>query len=296
MSIKLGRPIKSTLNHEIIELAPPVGKRLDFISINWCDKTTWYPESKQVTDETLTDSGDQLTFDPAVERPWVDVMHGKLTGERKLRAQYQPSIEVDTVAQTENSPGQTDGDYSIDYTTGKVTFNSAQTGTVVAKSYYYEDGSLWVIKPAEGKLLRLTYVEVQFSENIGLTDTVIFEPYGPVEMYAPQYWDQNDPPGPYPTGTMIPLGNQTVYQTIQDYINEAEEAYPSIPAMGGQNGGDSWRAMNGPVHIFRWPYERRGTTDLTASSKVEIRIKLESNKDFGGDIAVASFYGNSADE
>ena len=77
-----------------------------------------------------------------------------------------------------------------------------------------------------------------------------------------------------------------------DYINEAELSYPSVPKMGGT----SWRGMAGPLHIFQWPYAARGTTDLTSSTGLEIQIKLENNTPFGGDIAIATFYGTSEDE
>jgi hypothetical protein len=220
-------------------------------------------------------------------------MHGKITGERKLRAQYQPVIKVNEVEKTENNPGQTDNDYTINYVTGAVTFNVALAGgDAVTATYYYEDGSCWRITPDPGKVVRITKVEVQFSENIDLTDTVIFEPFGWVQVYAPPLWDGYDPPGPYPTNTLIPLGSQSVYQTMQDYINEAELSYPSVPKMGGT----SWRGMAGPLHIFQWPYAARGTTDLTSSTGLEIQIKLENNTPFGGDIAIATFYGTSEDE
>jgi hypothetical protein len=293
MSVDLRRPSPTTSKgYQKVEIEAPEGKRLDTISVNWCDRTTWYPESTLVTDEGLSDSGD-LTVWNSTKVFWIDTTHGKLTGERLLRPTYQAVVKVNAVEKTENSPEDTDNDYSINYATGDVTFNAALTGgDTVTATFHYESGSGWVIKPTAGKLLRLNYVEVQFSENLILNDTVIFEPYGPVEMYAPQLWDGYDPAGPYPAGTMIPLGSQTVYQTMQDYINEAEEAFPSVPKMGGTG----WRGMPGPVRIFRWPYERRGTTDITATSKVEIRIQLENDIVLGGDVAVATFYGKSEDE
>ena len=278
-----------------VEIAARDASRLDQITINYCDRTTWYPESVRVTDEVLTDSGDLTTWTPAETRPWIDLTHGKITGEFKLRPTYAAVVTVDDVAKTENYPETTDGDYSINYNTGAVTFNSALSpGSVVKASYSYENGSMWSIKPAAGKQIRITQVEVQMSENLELTDTVIFEPYGPVEMYAPHLVNDVDPNyvTSFPTGTMIPLGGKSEYQTMQDYINEAEESFPTIPKIGGP----SWRGMKGPEHIFRWPYERRGTTDITASSEVEIRIMLRSGIPFIGDVAIVTFYGVSADE
>jgi hypothetical protein len=54
--------------------------------------------------------------------------------------------------------------------------------------------------------------------------------------------------------------------------------------------------MSGPVRIFRWPYAERGTTDLKSSLVMEIRVCLENDVEFGGDFAVATFYGTSETE
>lgn len=258
--------------HHKIQLEPASEvSRLEVISPNWCDKTTWFQGSVEVDDETLTDSGDGLTFTPATARAWIDVTHGKLTGERSLRANYQPQIEVDGSPVEENSPGKTDKDYSINYSTGAVTFNSSQSGkTVVAARYHYADKSTFTIKPDAGKLLRVTQIEVQFSENVELNDSVLFQLYVGGNPY----------------------GSPTVYQTMMDFINEASLAYPSIPQMGGS----SWRGMKGAVHVFRWPYSERGATDLKSSLAMEIRISLEGDAEFGGDVAVATVYGISETE
>lgn len=285
---------KTARGYHKVEVAARDASRLDQITINYCDRTTWYPESKRVTDEIFS-SGDLTIWEPATQRPWVDLTHGKITGEKKLRPTYSAVVKVDDVVKAENPPGTSGGDYAIDYATGLVTFNSALAGgSVVKVSYSYEDGSMWSIKPSAGKQIRITQVEVQMSENLELTDTVSFEPYGPVEMYAPHLVDDVSPNyvSSFPTGTMLPLGGSSEYQTMQDYINESEESFPTIPKIGGT----SWRGMKGPEQIFRWPYERRGTTDITASSKIEIRIRLDNNTPFGGDVAIVSFYGQSMDE
>lgn len=269
MSIDLRQPPKTSRSHPLVTLAPPEGSRLDVISVNWCDKTTWYPKSTKVTDEVYSET-DATHFAPATERAYVDVTHGKLTGETDLRATYAPVVKVNDVTKTESSPGTTDGDYQIDYTTGVVTFNASQTGKTVKVTYHYVGESEWVIAPAAGKLVRVAQVEVQFSENIDLKDTVKFQLY---------------------VGGS-PYGDPTLYQTMYDYINEASLSYPSIPQMGGS----SWRGMTGPVRIFRWPYSERGTTDLKSSLAMEIRVSLENDVEFGGDFAVATFYGTSETE
>lgn len=283
MSIK-----RNTLGSLRVQLDPPEGSKLNLISINWCDKTTWYPDSEQVTGEELTPDGSYIVYTPAVSRHWVDVFHGKLTDERLLRSTYQPVIKVNDVTKTENSPGTTDGDYSINYTTGAVTFNSALTGTdTVTADYYYAQTSKWIIAPAEGKVIRVTSVELQFSENVDMLDAIIFQPYGYVEVFAPHLC-----PDPYPPGTKIPLGDPTVYQTMQDIINEASLSYPVIPKLGGT----SWRGMVGPMHIFQWPWRERGSTDIYHKWGMEVRVSIENDVEFGGDVAINTFYAVSEDE
>jgi hypothetical protein len=279
---------KDQFNNPIWASTPPCGSRIDILSPNWCDKTTWYDSSVQVVDEVYTDSGDQLTYNPATSREYVDVMHGKITGERTLRATHAPVVKVDDVEQTENSPGLTDNDYTVDYSNGNVTFNAAQGGSAVIKvTYSYVVDSVFKVKPTAGKMLRITQTEVQFSEDIAINDTVLFQAYGLVEVFAPHLT-----PTPYPAGTKIPLGDPTVYQTMMDFINEASLSYPAIPALGGAG----WRATSQPVHVFRWPYAERGTLDLEDSKGMEIRISLENNTSFGGATAVATLYGVSQDE
>jgi len=279
--------VKDQFDNLVVDVTPPCGTRVDVLSPNWCDCTTWYNESVEVVDEVYTDSGDQLTYNPATSRHIVDVTHGKITGERTLRDAYQVVVKVDDVEQTENSPDATDNDYGVNYVTGDVTFNSALGGGDVVKvTYHYINGSMYSIVPEAGKLLRLTQTEVQFSEDIILTDTVLFQAYGLVDVFAPQLM-----PG-IPSGTKIPLGDPTVYQTMMDFINEASLSYPIIPALGG--GG--WRGVSENIHIFRWPYAERGTLDLMSAAGMEIRVSLENDTEFTGSKAVATFYAISQDE
>lgn len=278
---------KNSRGLQRIEIVPPEASRSDIISINWCDPTTWYQSSVSIEEEVLVDTGDATIFD-AYYANIIDVNHGKITGERTLSATYGPVLTVDGYAKMENSPDAYDGDYSIDYSNGKVIFNSALGGSPeVLMSYHYSTDSTWTIAPEAGKTLRVTDVEVQFSaDNIEITDTVSFQAYGLVDVFAPQLIPS------IPSGTKIPIGEPTVYQTMYDFINDAQLAYPDIPKMGGS----SWRGMKGPIHIFRWHYKERGTTDLKSSLGMEIRIKLENDIPFGGDVAVATFYATSEDE
>lgn len=262
----------------------PEGTKADFISPNWCNCCTWYDQAVSVTAEVLSTSND-LTFS-SVHENWINVYHGKLSDENKL-TQYRVAVTVDDVAVIEVDPHTQAGDYTINHTAGTITFGEAQApGAVVKATFHYENGSEWILAPVPGKVLRIGVVEVQFSKDFILTDTVLFQPYGYVDVFAPEQMPA------IPPGTKIPLGVRKEYKTLLDYINDAEGAYPDIPQMGGTG----WRALPDDMHVFRWPYKERGSTDLRASAGMEIRISLEHDTPFGGSVATATFHAVSMDE
>jgi hypothetical protein len=247
---------------------PFEGTAFSIITSNFCDKATWYPESTQVTGEVLTDSGDQLTYNPVTSRYWVDVKNGRITHEDNLLATYGVTIYVNDVEKTEHTPDTTDADYGVNYATGAVTFKTALAGGDVVKAdYSYVNGSKYTITPNAGEVLRITETEVQFSEDVDLTDTVQFQVF-------------MDIPG---------VGNIPVmtrkYKTMQDYINESNKSYPQIPALGGTG----WRGMGEPIRIFRWDY--KATIDLNSAANMRMEIGLVNNTNYGGTSAFATLYG-----
>jgi len=263
------------------------GSACDFITFNWCDRTSWYPQSTRVTDETLADDGDGVTFNSDHEY-WIDVTHGRITHEHRLADSHGVAITVDDVTKTESSPGTTDGDFQIDYDTGVVTFNASQAGKTVKATYSYATNSVFYVEPDEGRTVRLTAVEVQFTADVEVNDSAVFSVEGFVEVFAPQLVNDVDPDyvTSFPTGTRIPLDSPRIYKTMYDYIAEAQRSYPSIPAIGGS----SWRGMAQAIHLFRWPYQEDATRDLVASQGMRIKICLENDEVFGGTMAVATLY------
>lgn len=255
-------------NVMMVQMDAPAGQRIDVVSPNWCDKTTWYAGSGQALNEVLVDSGDGLTFNSA-NTHWIDVTHGKLTGEDNLAVGYSPSIWADGSPMIEDLPfGGTQHDYTVDYVAGTVTFHEAPTKPVTA-SYHYADSSSWSLAPTAGKLLRVVSVELQFSADIEVTDSVHYSLHVDGQPY----------------------GSPTVYKTMADFVNESAGAFPAIPALGGAARGTSQ-----PMYIFQWPYDRRGTLDLKSSLGMEIHIQLANDTPFGGEHAAATFYCISEDE
>lgn len=252
------------------------GDGLVFVSHNWCDPTTWYTQSVRVEGETLTDSGDGQTFD-SLNSNWIDLTHGKIYRENLIAASYVPVVKVDGVVKTERAAwADSGGDFSINYTTGKVTFFESQSGKVVTVDYSYENGSLFVVTPTAGKRLWIEYSEVQFSKDIEINADTHFQPwaYSPTGVPAPP--------------DKIPAAYPTTYRSLDNYIEEANGCYPEIPVMGGPRGFSSPR--------ITFPFKYQTIKELRSSYGVEIRVWLEGDLPFGGEYGTATFYCTSYDE
>jgi hypothetical protein len=263
--------------------AKAIAPKLTFISPNWCDKTTWHQNAAAVVDEAATDSGDHLTYTLAHQNV-IDTHHGKITFEDALNKRVV--VKVNGTAKTEQDPHVgSGGDYTINYATGAITFLSAQQpADAVVVSYHYAQKATFTLSPATGKRLLINTVEIQFSEDVLMNDTFIFQAYGLVDVFAPQLM-----PG-IPSGTKIPIGDPLVYKTFNDLLNDCNGAYPGYPAFGGNN----WRALKKQAFIFVWDYTV-GATALESAYGMEIRLDLEHDAPCGGTFGTATFYCTSED-
>lgn len=251
---------------------------------NWSDRTTWYTDAARVVDEVAVDSGDLITYNLANEYV-IDTYHGKITQEDFLADDggnsYRVVVTVDDVAQVEIDPHTDVGDYTVDYASGAIIFETAQAVSAVVKvTYHYAQGSKFVIQPAPGKMLKLDMVEVQLSADVALTDTLLFNVYGLADVFAP---------GVFPPGTIIPLGNPLVFKTMSDYYNDAVRSYVKYPPLGGS----SWRGSDQEFYVLDWDYIR--STYLYHSYGMYIEVSLEHDSPFGGSFASATFYCTSED-
>ena len=268
----------------------PTSPKLTLFTPNWCDRTTWCEGSTYVEDETATDSGDHTSYALAHQHV-IDGYHGKITFEDSLKdsanRSYRVVVKVNNVVKTEQDAHYgTGGDYLVDYAGGTITFLAALDPTdVVLVTYHYAGSATFTLKPTAGKTLVIANVEVQFSDDLVMNDSVIFQAYGLVDVFAPQLM-----PG-VPSGTKIPLGDPLVYKTIGDLINDSNHAYPAYPAFGGSG----WRASKKATYLFAWEYTV-GNTDLYASMGMEIRVSLQHEAAHGGSYATATFYCTSEDE
>jgi hypothetical protein len=249
---------------------------------NWCDKTTWYTTAIREVAEVATDLGAHTVYALA-NAPMVDVYHGKISGEDDLLDSggfsYRVVVTVNGQPKTERDPHlPTSGDFSVNYTAGQVTFfTTLNPSDVVLVTYHRVVNSIWRLTPKIGTVLKIARVEAQFSTDIEINDTIIFQARGLVDAFAPQLM-----PG-IPSGTIIPLGSPVVYKTMMDFINEANGAYPVIPALG-----TNWRGT--PVSIVTFPWDYNALTSIPAAAGMDIELRLVHDVPFGGYAATAAFY------
>jgi hypothetical protein len=260
---------------------PLAGSKFNIISVNWCDKCSWYETSVKVTDEVLTDSGDGLTFN-STHTGWTDMKHGRITDEDNILtnnpSKWVVTVKSDGVTKTESPMLTTSADYQVDYPLGKVTFNSSQASKTILATYWYGVSGLFTVKPLPGKKIKILYVEVQFSKNIVLNDAMTFQAFGYAGVFAPQYV-----PAPYAATDLIPLQPANKYKRASDFVNESNGCYPLVPAFGGAN-----RGLQNEVITLPWKYLTR--TDLLSSAGMEIRVGMENNVPHTGELGTATFY------
>jgi len=277
----------------IVSTWPTMGSRKTVISHRWNDPTTWIRESVSKVEQicSVTVAGTSYL---APDTFIIDVYHGKVWDEDDshpgLRVLVEVNISGDWVEKTEKDPHDGVGDYTLNYTTGVITFSPAiDVSASVRSSYHASAGSEFLLKPSVGKKLSIKSAEVQFSSDTDMTDTVIFQTYGYVDVFAPYLLTTADPPGPFPPGTLIPI-QKTVYKSLYQFIDESNGANPEIPAIGGS----SWRGATMATTVFPWNYA--AALPLMESAGMEVRIFLEHDDEFGGSYSTATFYALSEDD
>ena len=271
-----------------IALEKTDASKKNFFSHDWTDPTSWTPAAVRVVDEVASPDENCLNY-ACSHANIIDTYHGKLWGEDSMRnaagQSFRVAVKVNGVPKVEQDPHfGAGGDYWVDYELGKVVFLSARAqGDVVTVTYHYATSSVFIVKPDPGKLLSITFAEVQFSDDVILTDTIVFQPYGLVNAFAPHLVAA----GAVPSGTLIPLGAPAKYKTMRDYQTEAVKSYPMYPPLGG----NGWRGMPRGVLPMDWDYV--STTKLDPRAGMEVRLFLEHDTPFGGTYATCSFYATS---
>lgn len=250
------------------------GTKSTHITHNWCDKTTWYSNATRVVDEVATVDTPYTVYKITANRVMIDSYHGKITGEDHIvdssGNSFRVVVKVNDVTKTERDPHVgSGGDYTVDYLNGKVTFTSAlQSGDVVKITYHYAGNSEYLITPAVAKSILIHQVEAQFTDDVVVNDSVVFQ----LKVAG------------------NPYGNPSVYKTMQDFVNEANGVFPSIPIIGGAG----WRGSPKAIYTFPWNYI--AMTEIKSSLAMSVSVKLQHDVPFGGTSATATFYCTSQDE
>lgn len=255
----------------VVAANAPHGTRNTIFTFNWCDKTTWYQDAARVVDETATDSGNHLTYTLAHEYV-IDTYHGKLSGEDYLvdsnSNSYRVVVKVDGSTKTEQDPHYgTGGDYTVNYEDGEITFLSSQGSSTVTVTYHYAQSSKFIVNPGVMDY-ELPRVEVQFTKDVIITDSVRFQVTAPIG----------------PGGTRIPVINPMVYKTMFDFINDCDGNYPVLPSFSTS----SWRGL--PQDILTIPWNYAAVIELIGANGMQLEVFLDHDEPFGGTSATGTFY------
>lgn len=207
---------------------PTPGSEHNTYAPSMCDKCCWYYDAPTVTEESLSDSGDHTTYESA-HTCWIDLTHGRVFKEDRILADdssYLVVVEVqyggtgDWVAVTENTWGTTDGDYDVGYEAGTVTFNTAlDASDNVRASYRYGQSYTFYVEPAAGKMLKVVYAEVQYSQNVRIVENINFA----IEAYI----DPGDPPD------RVEI-NSYAFKRMRNFYEESIGPFPVMPHHGGE--------------------------------------------------------------
>ena len=257
--------VDTTTSEKALKVTPTKleGSSTILVSHNFCDKTTWYTESIEVTSETLAVSGGTgNTVFTSEHDYWIDLTHGKVPYEHRIASDHDMIISVDDVPLA----GASETGFVVDYAAGTVTFDSEQTGVVKAH-YHYASGSGWNIAPDPGKILKIIGTNVKFTTdtNLQMDHAISFQ------LYI--------------MGGAVPYGSPTIYNNMEDVIKCSMGESYRIPAFG--------------VHtkeVLVLPFDYITSKDLPSSLGALIKISLATDTELPGTMGMVTVNCISIDE
>lgn len=190
-------------------------------SSDFSDKTTWYQGSVRVTGETLTDSGDGLTFNFAnthiinMDAENLTAREGKLLkidGTFGTRDEFALTVFING-----QSAGGNDIS-SIDYVNGSVTFASSQTGNTITANYNYADSNVFKVRPPSGYMIKINRAKVVLTDEPEISQTLFFD------LFA------GDPTrAAYSLGSYNPYNQFAFrYRALEDFFLNCDEFYGPV--------------------------------------------------------------------
>lgn len=305
---------------------PSHATRHNVFTHDFTDPTTWYTNSMKIENHQLSNVAEMGTrfydVDFAAlgitrdELHIIDVSHAKIFFEDSLRAPdgggYGPWLTVDGVVQKEKNLNNPDNwDYKLDYTSGPSVIDDSthlagriefqeppNPGAVVMMTFYRATTSEFFVRPLPGKILGLSTVEIQFSTNVSVKDSMVFQPYGRLDGLTPEQQAQmigylqligSVPPGVTPPGdTIVPYGKTTTYKSMRDFIREANGNYPPIPASQAPKEQLTERDLRYDCVTYPWNYQ--SLIRLMSSKGMYVQISLKDHRPFSGEFGDATFY------
>jgi hypothetical protein len=233
-----------------------------------------------------------LSGAPKVIRTWKTVDWAGVSEDDNIPAhKYEVKVEVDSgggyVEKTMCKPYTTTGaDYYVNWASGTITFLASQTGNTVRVSYSKANTSGFLLAPNAGKILQIRNVIVRFSDDFGMTDTIVFQVRGYVESFAPTYWDQ--------VAKVGRIGYTATVAGVKKWIEIAEGT--SLPGSGTagqffyetttpklyQHDGDDW------VAVTAGPYPGGTQIDLVNTEYADEEQVLSEAIEFDGPVPAST--------
>jgi len=280
----------------VVAQAPRDGSEWVIGTHNFCDPCSWFGDSVRVSIETLTDSGDGLTF-TSVHENWIDVVSGRTHNDdiwvqvqQMLNPSdphgYQVVVQVDGVTKTMREPFEASGgDYEVIWEDGKVVFFTSQSGKTVTASYSYENGSTFYVRPMPGKVLLIEDAECDTSSDVVMTDTI---------SYASWYFD----------GTEMVKGMEATFKKAGQIMVEARGAYASYTAKGASaeekqiSDLQEFRRKSRGMKCDRQaaPFNYATAKKLRSEYMQEVRVKTKHDRPLQGEHVTMTFYCLEKDE
>ena len=241
-----------------------------FISPNFAEerKDSWFYYATEVVDETATTS-DDTTYDFGTAAGSKEIINERYVTDRKRFPNKFVKVK-------KNDEVITSG-FTVNHAAKTIVFDSAnESSDVIKVSYAYENGSGYELVSSEGKIIRLDYVETQFSQGCSFNDILRFE---------------------------LVLNNASTGN--QDYVVGYEEYWTASDFLSKGNHGTQLKAFGElqiGINIFPWNYLSGYTIypvgeicDPYRNQFNKIKMYLKNDQGYGDEtnpceIATGAFY------
>lgn len=256
-------------------------------SPNFTDPTTWWEQAIKVTNEA-SGTGDGITTQFQLGHGHgsipgeaiLDLEHGKVTEEDfmspsgGLVGDYNIVVKVAGIIQTQREAFEiSGGDFSFDYSLGKITFFIAPAaGAPIVITYWYIPsgvGPTFTMLPSPGTQLIIDDAECSFSSDVEMLDTL----YSGAWLCNYNMW--------------APVAkNPTPYKTIADFYNYTYGAFPTVAALG-----TNARGFNASCMTLRWDFKSYFCLEDGTQGRPAFKMSTKHNrKPFSGLSATITIY------